>query len=283
MSHSYRDAIDRVLTPHPRAVRDPLLTLFTLAFNQLKAAERGNPLVHHVVVLDHALLIAKGESLDRLTIGAIAILHDISAVEKVRVADVRMGGAELAAATEQRRHQHRSLHMREGAALAQRVLLNLNEYYGRIVFTDDMIARVVEVIAIHDNPTIGLPIPGPDMKDRETGRMAIAFREADRLWMLSQSGFAVDMDRDRKHPDNAHKLERELAWERLAHVLDRYGEERLLYGDDAGSHFGGRFFGGTFIRTTSGASLFDHYVTERRQEYQIEDSRSEPPGGGLPA
>jgi hypothetical protein len=235
--------------------------LFILSFDKLKNAEITNPLEHHLIVLKNMIIISKEENLNLLVAGAIAILHDIWPIEKIRVADVETEeDTNKKKSLDQQRIQNRILHMRDGSALAKNQLLLLNEYLGKVLYTDKDINTACEVIKIHDNPSIGIPIP-------KENKMAVSFREADRLWMLSDEGFAFDLRRDsRKMKDNTDN--RSLASKRLEHVLERYQQERNLYSNEDGPFQDNKLF----FRTRAGYRLFQQYLQERKHQYEIKDS-----------
>jgi hypothetical protein len=211
-----------------------------------------------LIVLQHAIRIAREQDLNVVNAGALAILHDLGPVEKIRKADVELApDPQEKAVLEQKRRQNRILHMREGSALAQRKLLTCNEYLGRPFFTDDDIEEICEVIRIHDNPSIDVPIP-------RGNRMAVSFREADRLWMLSERGFAYDLLRDMEaSQENADRPA--LAAARLSHVTRRYQQERHLYPPAEGPFPDNS----VFFRTKAGHELYLQYAAERRRQYGL--------------
>lgn len=232
--------------------------LFLLSFHELQVAEIGNPVIHHLVVLQHTIEIANEEQLNLLNAGAIALLHDIAPVEKIRIADVIAEQDEIKKhLLEQQRWQHRTLHMRVGSALAQKKLLLLNEYLGKVCYKNNDIEEICEIIRIHDNPSIGIPLSNEN-------KMALAFREADRLWMLSKEGFAWDIHRDiagiKEYKDIV-----QLASARIEHIKERYREERQLYCDPDELFQDHEFF----FRTKSSFHMFKKYLNERKIEYGI--------------
>lgn len=232
--------------------------LFILSFDKLKNAEVGNPIEHHLNVLKNMIIISKEENLNLIIAGAIAILHDIEPIKKIRVADVEAEmNEDKKRLLDQQRIQNRKLHMREGSALAQKQLLLLNEYLGKTFYKDKDIDIVCKVIRIHDNPSIGIPIP-------KENKMAVSFREADRLWMLSDEGFAFDLRRDsEKMKGNA--VNNALASKRLEHVIKRYQEERNLYSNKDGPFQENKLF----FRTKAGYRLYQQYLQDRKHQYGI--------------
>ena len=112
------------------------------------------------------------------------------------VDDERAKDAARGNALELERQQNRILHMREGSAKAHRYLLKLNADLGKVVFDANAIDTVCEVIRIHDNPSLDLCIPRRNW-------LAVAFREADRLWMLTHLGVLADLARKEDSVKNA--------------------------------------------------------------------------------
>ena len=95
--------------------------------------------------------------------------------------------------------------------------------------------------------------------------MAIAFREADRLWMLSKEGFECDLRRDiEKFHDKTKN--NELASHRIKHVIERYKDERKLY-SSSNERFQDEYL---FFRTKAGFDLYLKYVKERKNQYKID-------------
>jgi hypothetical protein len=253
---SLLDMLEGALSPMAEAFRGPLRLLFLIAFDRLKAAEVGNPVIHHLVVLRHAVLLALAEDLNPLVLGGAALTHDLAAVEKVRTADVAAQTDPVAARRlDAHRVQCRILHMREGAAGGQRMMAYVNQVAGNELFSPDVAERVFSMNSVHDDPTIDRPLPDePDYH---------AFRAADRLWQLAE-GFAVDMERDRRHPKYAHLGTRDLAANRLADIQRSYAKERRLYPVDAP-----RFFGETMFRSGTAFDLYSRLVRGRMAEYGL--------------
>jgi hypothetical protein len=252
-----RDILKQLQLDNSTPENEIFRLLFILSFDKLENAEVTNPLTHHLIVLKNMLIISKEENLDLLVAGAIAVLHDIWPIKKIRAADVETEeDTDKKRLLDQQRIQNRKLHMREGSALAKRQLLLLNEYLGKIFYTDKDIDTVCEVIKIHDNPSIGIPIP-------KSNKMAVSFREADRLWMLSDAGFAFDLRRDsKKMKDNTDN--RSLASKRLEHVIKRYQQERNLYSNEDGPFQDNKLF----FRTEAAYRLYQQYLQERKHQYR---------------
>jgi hypothetical protein len=224
----------------------PVLTqLLAIIYKNLRAATIGNPMVHHFKVLDHMIEITvqEGHSYPMIARGAAtSLLHDVSAVAKITtemVAEARKKSKQEGDALELRRQQNRILHMREGSAIAHRALLDLNEAAGRIVFDAQDIDEICEVIRIHDNPSIDIPIP-------RCNWLAMAFREADRLWMVTEDGIRVDLLRKNQSMDDAACLAQ------LDHNVNRFRDERALYTSPDEKFIDDE----TFFRTDSGHAIF---------------------------
>lgn len=259
---NYNTLIDKIIQP----LKDNKICLkgevfrylFLLSFDDLKAAELGNPLIHHLIVLEHMITIAQEENLNLLQAGAIALLHDIAPVKKIRKADLIIDNSlKDKKSFDEQRKQHRILHMREGSVLAKKKIILLNEYLGKNLYTDNDLEIVCNVIGIHDNPSIDIPIPKDNC-------IAVAFREADRLWMLSDEGFNCDLQRDLENISKISDNEA-LASKRLKHIISRFQEERELYDSIDGSFQNDSLF----FRTKSGYQIYLNYLQERKKQYGI--------------
>jgi len=68
------------------------------------------------------------------------------------------------------------------------VLTELNAVSDRVVFDAVDIDTICDAIGVHDNPSIDKPIPA-------SNTLSVAFREADRLWMLTPAGVLADLAR----------------------------------------------------------------------------------------
>jgi hypothetical protein len=253
-----RDILKQLQLYNSNPEKEIFHLLFILSFDKLKNAEITNPIEHHLIVLKNMIIISKEENLNLFVAGAIAILHDIWPIKKIRVADVETEeDTDKRKLLDQQRIQNRILHMRKGSALAKRQLLLLNKYLGKVIYTDKDMDTVCEVIKIHDNPSIGIPIP-------KENKITAAFREADRLWMLSTEEFAFALFRDsREMEDNT--VNRSLASKRLEYVLKRYQQERNLYSNEDGPFQDNKLF----FRTKAGYRLYQQYLLERKQQYGI--------------
>jgi hypothetical protein len=112
-----------------------------------------------------ALDLVAAENADPLIIPAV-LLHDIGYAA--------IGGGAGPAAW--RDPTSRITHMQEGAALAARVLSDLN-------YTSGEIETIVGMVAVHDNPYLGIPLCG------DTRRL---MRDCDRAWVMHPLSFYKD-------------------------------------------------------------------------------------------
>jgi hypothetical protein len=251
-----------------------LQALFALSYADLKkAAEVGsNPVEHHLVVLALAARIAQaGGSLspdDTRRLGAAAILHDIAPVPKIKKRYLEGRPPEEQAQLEQLRVQHRLWHMREGAGMAHGKLLLLNEYRGRVVFSDeDMRVVCDEIIRIHDDPSIDVPIPS-------SNRLAVVFREADRLWMISREGFWHGILEKVTDPTD-RELMTCLAMKRLNDYLPgEYSKERGLYDGSCKCFVDGTLF----FRNPESCRMYEQARADRAEEVDVVKRGGKVPG-----
>ena len=134
--------------------------------------------------------------------------------------------------------------MREGSSMSHRKLLELNDKYGRIIFDENDIDFICELIRIHDNPSLNIKI----LKSNFT---LVAFREADRLWMLSPDGINADLIRKGKN-----KIEKADIDKQVRHNYNRFKEERNLYSPNDGPFIDSE----TFFRTKRGWEICQEYL-----------------------
>jgi hypothetical protein len=249
----YRGMIDQALAPlgQEKAGEISLMVwaLFEIVYPDLLKTIDGNPIEHHPVVLGHMIEIAKGEMspyIVPIQAAALALLHDISPVERITTQMVRKAREEdpaKGAALELKRQQNRILHMREGSAMAHRRMLATNDLLSGVAFDAETIDIVCEAIRIHDNPSLDIPIPRGNW-------LAVAFRESDRLWMITHDGILADLKRKDKRADDLAAYGAQLDWN-----LDRFCEERSLYRPLEPTE--GPFCDDeTFFRTKTGYALY---------------------------
>jgi hypothetical protein len=118
--------------------------------------------VHILYSTNFALDLIAAEGLDRLIVSGI-ILHDIG---YFAIPDKSWSSP-----------QSRMTHMQEGAALAARILAEND-------FSPAELEKVVGMIAVHDNPYLGIAITG---KDR------LGLRDCDRVWVMHLLSFCKDV------------------------------------------------------------------------------------------
>ena len=242
--------LNDALSPLDPAERDklfkPLDILFesVLTDDALLHEDVDNPIEHHTTVLKHMMAIAKGEgfSWDEIRrAAAIAILHDMQPSPKVtREMRAAAKTPEQKAELELKNMQNRIIHMGIGSHRAKEKLIGANWELGQMFFTKEDAEVICAVIAIHDMPSIDLPIPG-------NARMAVAFREADRLWMQTEAGVRADGARK----GIASPTERQCI-DQATKNLDSYRKERALYDPQAEKFHDTE----TFFRTRSGFNIF---------------------------
>jgi hypothetical protein len=227
----------------------PLDVLFesVLTYDALLHVHADNPIEHHTTVLKQMMTIAKGEGFswdDLRRAAAIAILHDMQPSPKITRAmrDAAKTPAQRAE-LDLKNIQNRVIHMGVGSHRARGKLADANTKLGQAFFTDADIDAICAVVAIHDIPSIDLPIPG-------NARMAVAFREADRLWMQTEAGVLADLAR--KDPPVTNPTEQQCV-DQAKSNLKSYRKERELY-DSQSEKF---CDDDTFFRTSTGYIIFE--------------------------
>ena len=130
---------------------------------------------HVLFSTDFALALAAEEGCARSIVTAI-MLHDI-------------GYFAIEDKTQWSDPNNRIVHMQEGAALAARVLCENG-------FSATEIEEIVGMIAVHDNPYIGIPI---------RGNVRLEMRDCDRVWVMHVLSFYKDWTS--KHKAYAHPKE----------------------------------------------------------------------------
>jgi len=265
--HKCTTMIENSLCPLDQDQRNLLLPmlgqLLAITYVDLRKAVVGNPIEHHPIVLSHMMEISMQEDLLRINVkraAALSLLHDISSVEKITkqmIKEARKVSAARADTLELRRQQNRILHMREGSAIAHRRLLELNESLEGIAFDAEDIDTICEVIRIHDNPSLDIPI------HRENW-LAVAFREADRLWMLTEEGIRADLERGEEKNVNDDAA----CGEQLEFNMRRFREERALYRSVESTE--GPFCDNeTFFRTQAGHAIYRRLYQEGKKRYRL--------------
>ncbi|HLD25530.1 MAG TPA: hypothetical protein VJC05_00625 [Candidatus Andersenbacteria bacterium] len=217
----------------------------------------GNPIEHHTVVLSNIVEIAMAEfgyEADELLFfyACLALLHDNCPTPKIprEVIDAAIGDEkkrQLAAT----RIRNREIHMRDGAQRAGNILEELRQdrtLRFAAMLTNGDVDTICRVIAIHDNPTIGIPLP-------DDFKAAHILREADRLWMVTNLGIRVDLSRRGVDPDNPDAF-LEQAQRNTGKFM---GERQYVYPTVQPGVFQDSR---TFFRTTAGYNLYCRYWAE---------------------
>jgi len=224
--------------------------------NELLHDDVDNPPTHHTIVLGHMMEIAKG-CLDRgefdwnqvKQAAAISLLHDICPVARITQEAIDAAPEADRPALLKERKDSVAVHMREGAKMARATLDRLD--FPTAVFSADDIDEVCRIIAIHDNPKRKEKMPADDL-------MAVAFREADRLWMVTLQGVRSDLARKQKRKDPA--VDPDNPAEQLAQAkynISRFIKERKLYDDETDGPFQDKT---TLFRTKEGFAIYRRYL-----------------------
>lgn len=127
--------------------------------------EKGRPMdVQHIEwMIPEAVKVCDKENIDDFLLIPLVILHDI-------------GYSQISTKNPFHKNE-RQEHMKEGAALAMRLLTEAN-------FRDDKLAQVVELISIHDVWAFN---------DHEAYKQDIvlgSFNDLDFIWMVTEIGFS---------------------------------------------------------------------------------------------
>lgn len=218
--------------------------LFEMALNekQLLHEDADNPIEHHTTVLTHMMEIVKTEFDEgKFTwkqveeAAALAILHDICPVRKITKDMIKSAPPEMREELQKQRELSVPLHMSGSAEMANELLLALNQEFNEIVFSQEEIKFICDIIAIHDNPKLKIKIP----KDNA---MAVILRESDRLWMVTLLGVRADLERKKPENPGINPDDPKTQVEMVKNNIQRFKEERELYDDDDGLFWDNRFF-----------------------------------------
>lgn len=179
--------LDTVLASHaianwPDGLTEFLRSLFQQCFKQYAVCVKGNPIDHHITVLKNTMDIAARQTFAQSEIKCItctALAHDIYTPEKKRKGD------DASADSEATRKYSRAVHMFHSSIRAAEALAEVNQTG---FLNHHELAWIQAMTAVHDNPSAEMPLPFE--KD------VLAFREADRLWMISVAGFTFDLLKD---------------------------------------------------------------------------------------
>jgi len=231
--------------------------LFDMALkpDELLHDDVDNPPIHHTTVLLHMMEIAKGLSgrgeFDWKQVkqaAAISILHDICPVARVTKEMIDKASEQERPALQKKRKESVPVHMREGAKMARAKLVELNRQMP--VFSAQDIDAICAIIAIHDEPKLNTKIPRDNL-------MAVAFREADRLWMVTPAGVRSDLARKQKKDSTVDPDDPNEQLAQAGHNIERFKEERTIYDASADGPFQDTL---TFFRTQEGFSIYKRYL-----------------------
>ncbi len=224
--------------------------------------KEAEPLSHPIMVLGHilecALVELKSGNLtmeDVFHTALLALLHDICSYTRITEETIDATSVEQRSSLIAENRKRVIRHMEDGAKMARTVLHDFNDKHHRTIVSETAIEKICAIIAIHDNPKIGIPIP----KDNH---MAVMLREADRLDMISPSGVLIDLQRKQgnssaPYPDNIT--------EQVAQVqsnLQWFREERLLYNDRSDGPF---CDASTFFRISQAYAIYERYLHHWRK------------------
>ena len=119
--------------------------------------------LHILFSTNFAIGLADAENISRLIVTG-TLLHDI-------------GYFAIEDKNNWSNHQARITHMQEGTALAAGVLVDCG-------YTRDEIVEVLGMIAVHDNPYLGIDIHG---------KARLGMRDCDRVWVMHMASFYKDV------------------------------------------------------------------------------------------
>ena len=256
-----KDALDILNSKTKKELETLLPALFTHIFNDLKSGIKENPIEHHLTVLQHALEITNFEGLTQLEIkraAVLALLHDIAPTKKITtqmVEEARLSKGEAAAAElEQLRKKYRIQHMQEGAETARKRMEELNTALGNEALSAEDMDIICDIIAIHDNPSNKIPITKDNL-------LAVAQREADRLWMITLLGVKADLSRKGKDAENEDMIKEQVEWNKKA-----FTKERKIYNPDLESFVDDI----TFFRTRGGHKIYTRWCEYWEDRFQTQ-------------
>lgn len=262
-------------------------TLIQTSFPYIFRERKENPAHHPFQVLENSLWGTKyefGESADESEIIiciALALLHDTGrAKDKVTTGDIeeeiKAGKSEEEIRDCVRQAiEFRTEHMENGKALARKLL---NGNLVRDCIEPDQVDEVCATIGIHDYPTIAFILDeyGKYVKGNAEDYLfsspehdrAIAFREKDRLWMVSKEGLEKDsISNILKGKD---KPSRSLQAQ-LLHNVKRFRQERDVYVKYQGDS--GDFWEDTFFKNKGSVCLFKKFLRQWSEFPQMREDK----------
>ncbi|MBF0479240.1 MAG: FAD-dependent oxidoreductase [Candidatus Omnitrophica bacterium] len=256
-------------------------------------SKKDNPLHHSFIVLDIVLQIAFGKKLfypEIKKLAALAILHDLGygALEeskgrissgkiKQMIKDYELQKDSLSKELREEKVaaikkaiqgaiDARNEHMEKGVFIAQILLEKFNKEDSDPddKFSPEDIKEICALVGMHDNPGIAKTYETEEYKPYISGsadklligkdkQLALIFREADRLWMLSYEGLIKDLMDSLLKGDNPLSVEKQ-----LVNNIAVFSDERKSY-DATGKDYG-NFKGDTFIRTDTGYKIYKDFI-----------------------
>lgn len=255
-------------------VASTLENIYPMALPYLLKARKGNPVHHSLKVVEFISEIAIGEGSSEaevLDCVLAALLHDTGAEGKIRKADIDkekdpVKHEEL----RQEAIKLRLAHMSAGAEVAEKVIAQFNAGKPMLAIQPTDVEIIKDIIRIHDNPSIAEYENKNDgtwlfseNNDPLKDKLVKFHREADRLWMLSEEGLEVDLQRDEK------KGKRDPA-DRVKGNIKRHQEEYALYSEafgDGAIKYG--FRENTLYRTETGFKIFKQLIRRLASKYSI--------------
>ncbi len=288
------EAMDRLRDSGNSEIAEILKRLFNMSLLHFVEGRKKNPIHHmaYVVKFMSEIMLGEGASEEELKLGTVAaLLHDIGLgrVEegKVRKADIESAPPGKRSGVIDEAIKSRQAHMLQGAETARELLSAYNVWFGE-AFSDGDIQKIIYLIEIHDGPSIaeydllrGLPEDGTKLSAakwlfEKDDKLMMYLREADRLWMLSEDGIDLDLERE------LEKKQKQLSEEgkdpasatvdsriRVIKSIKRHREEAELYsrilGKESAKEYG--FKDGFLYRTDTGREICRRLVSSLKENY----------------
>ena len=282
---------------------------FLLALDKFIESKKNNPLHHSFIVLELLLKIAIGERwtyAETRNLCVAAILHDHgfadSTLDRISSPDIlefvkeheRLVGENVLAEDIEsaflktkeivnKAIRSRKEHMKKGKAIASRTVKKLNEHLPEWrKFKPFDFKMIIKMVGIHDNPGIAKYANDySDYTDEELENVLfsaedeniykVAFREADRLWMLTPEGVIKDIMTQFLKGKTPKTLE-----EQIEKNKEAFTDERNAYREASAGFVAGAFQDEeTFMRTETGKVIYDELVAGLEVFKADEDKKRE--------
>jgi hypothetical protein len=248
-----------------------LLLLFESTHAKMIQGREDNPVHHNTMVLYLMTEIALNGGYhynDIKDLSALSLLHDIGYAEttakkwtsaEVKAAVKGKTDAEMLSIVTEAM-QARDEHMCKGARIVECMLRELNVYFRKVLFEENRIHVIGEVVAIHDRPSSAKLkekyLPANLSKDDllpPKNELAKALRDADRLWMATAQGVKKDLIFAGEEVTEASLKGK------LGDNCDSFKDEKNLY-EKVYQNQGGvasfEFKGDTLFRTDAGYRIY---------------------------